>query len=251
MESNLSEQITAADLPEIIKTSLINLHDALQAGEANLSRRQQWRLGYLFEHLVKEVTDPETAVHWWELCLDLATKWTSEDQETGQAVAAAAHQVRAELSAFFGEYGPVELVTITEDTVNGILWLSDTLTDPQRGMVADNSTSLSQAHFNAYAWYRAIYAGKAPVGFLMLYDNPEDGEYFLWRFMIAAPHQGRGYGRQAIERLADYVRTRPNPTELGVSCGQGAGSPQAFYTRLGFVPTGEIDGDEIVLALKL
>jgi diamine N-acetyltransferase len=90
-----------------------------------------------------------------------------------------------------------------------------------------------------------------PVGFLMLNDKPDEQEYFLWRFMIAEPYHGRGYGRQAIERLIDYVRTRPGAKELLVSCGQGAGSPQGFYQRLGFEPTGEILGSEVVLRLAL
>lgn len=251
MDETLSQKIAEADLPAPLKTSIENLLAELRAFEPNLSKRKSWRLGTLTEHLVKEVTDPDTEVHWWELALDLAVKWSAELGQASTELQAAAANARQEISAYFEDDDAVELVEINEDTVNGILWLSDTLSDAQRGMVADNATSLSQAHFNKYAWFRAIYAGKAPVGFLMLYDNPEDSEYFLWRFMIAAPFQGRGYGREAIERLVDYVRTRPNPSELGVSCGQGEASPEEFYKRLGFIPTGEIDGDEIVLTLKL
>ena len=36
---------------------------------------------------------------------------------------------------------------------------------------------------------------------------------------------------------------------LFTSCGQGEGSPQPFYERLGFVPTGEVDSHgEVALA---
>ena len=59
------------------------------------------------------------------------------------------------------------------------------------------------------------------------------------------------YGGQAIQRLVEYVRTRPGARELLVSCGQGEGSPQGFYESLGFTLTGEKLGDEVVLRLPL
>jgi diamine N-acetyltransferase len=69
--------------------------------------------------------------------------------------------------------------------------------------------------------------------------------------MIAEPYHGRGYGRQAIQRLVEYVKTRPGAKELVVSCGQGEGSPEGFYLKQGFVPTGEILEGEIVLRMAL
>jgi diamine N-acetyltransferase len=145
----------------------------------------------------------------------------------------------------------VSLREVTEQTVVKICKLSDTLTAPQSKMVAPNALSIAQAHFSHYAWFRAIYADETPVGFIMLYDNPDEPEYFLWRLMIAAPHQGKGYGRQAMEHLIAYVRTRPNAKELLVSCGEGEGSPEGFYRTLGFERNGEMEEDEVVLSLAL
>lgn len=140
---------------------------------------------------------------------------------------------------------------ITRDTVRQICNLSHTLSDTHRKMVADNAVSIAQAHFEPKAWFRAIYAHDEPVGFVMLFDNPEKQEYFLWRFMIAGSHHGKGYGKQAIEKLLEYVRSRPGATQLVTSCGTGEGSPEGFYLKLGFRPTGKWEGDEIVLQLDL
>jgi diamine N-acetyltransferase len=85
----------------------------------------------------------------------------------------------------------------------------------------------------------------------MLYDNPEKAEYFLWRLMVDNRYQGKGYGRSAVEHLIDYVKTRPNATELLVSYVPGEGSPLPFYEALGFVDTGEMEGDEKVMRLVL
>ena len=148
-----------------------------------------------------------------------------------------------------GRGSQVSFREITEETVVPICKLSDTLSESQRRMVAPNAISIAQAHFNPYAWFRAIYADETPVGFIMLYDNPEEPEYFLWRFMIAGPYQGMGFGERAIELLIDYVRTRPGAKELKVSCGEGEASPEGFYAKLGFKRTGEMAGEEVIMSL--
>ena len=152
------------------------------------------------------------------------------------------------------ELGPeaeVSLREITAETVREICNLSATLTPPRKYMVAPNAVSIAQAHFSEHAWFRAIYADDTPVGFLMLYDDPQEGEYFLWRLMVAGPHHGKGFGRRAIALLTDYVRTRPGARELETSCGQGPGSPEGFYRKLGFERNGKVLGEEIGLSLAL
>jgi diamine N-acetyltransferase len=150
-----------------------------------------------------------------------------------------------------GPEAEVSLREITGETVRDICRLSDTLTPPKKNMVAPNAVSIAQAHFEPHAWFRAIYAGEAPVGFVMLYDDAEQQDYFLWRLMIAGQHHGKGFGRQAMELVFDYVRTRPGAKVLETSCGQGAGSPEEFYRRLGFERNGKMIGDEVGLSLTL
>jgi len=145
----------------------------------------------------------------------------------------------------------VSLREITEDTVVPIIKLSGTLPDDQQKMVAENAVSIAQAHFSDKAWFRAIYADETPVGFVMLYDNPGKGEYFLWRLMIAEPHQKMGFGKRAIGLLADYVKTRPNAESLGASYVPMDGGPEGFYKKLGFEPTGEVEHGEVVVRLDL
>ncbi|HUH97587.1 MAG TPA: GNAT family N-acetyltransferase [Anaerolineales bacterium] len=150
-----------------------------------------------------------------------------------------------------GPKSKVSLREITAETVRQICSLSDTLSAAQNKMVAPNAISIAQAHFNKFAWFRAVYADEEPVGFIMLYDNPEEAEYFLWRFMIAAPYQRMGFGSRAMELLFEYIKTRPNARQLGVSCGEGEASPEEFYKKLGFMRTGEKEGDEVVLRIEL
>ena len=138
---------------------------------------------------------------------------------------------------------------ITQETVNSILNLR--VTKEQEQFVASNAVSIAEAHFSEDAWFRAIYADETPVGFLVLSDQSDKGEYYLWRFMVDVQHQGKGYGRRALELLIDHVKTRPNAKELFLSHVPGTGSPEGFYRKLGFEHTGEQVGDELVMKLTL
>ena len=146
--------------------------------------------------------------------------------------------------------GPrVSLREVTADTVRAICALD--VRPEQRGYVAPNAVSIAQAYFEPRAWFRAVYADDAPVGFVMLHDDPERREYFLWRFMIAAEHQGLGYGRRALDLVVDHVRSRPGARELVSSFVPGEDGPGEFYRRFGFVESGEIEHGEVVVRLEL
>ncbi len=251
--SGLEKQITEAAVSAEIKAGLHQIVQTLARLHPRLSNRDQYLTGYYCQFAVEEILKPEAAIHWWEMHLDLLCQAEAKAAEAGEErpLRAAVTQLTPLVQARFGPQEPVTLQKITDQTVRGICRLSETLTDPQDLFVAPNAHSLAQAHFNPYAWFRAVNAGKTPVGFMMLEDNHEEQEYFLWRYMIATPYQGRGYGRAAISLLADYVRTRPGATELLVSCVPHPQGPYEFYKKCGFADTGEMEGIEVVMKMPL
>ena len=128
----------------------------------------------------------------------------------------------------------------------------------QERFVASVASSLEDAAAapEANPWYRGVYSGDEPVGFVMLSWNVPPGRpgvigrYFLWRLLIDERHQGRGVGRAVLTQIIDLVRAE-GATELLTSYEPGEGDPWPFYRGLGFQPTGEIDDGEIVLRLTL
>jgi diamine N-acetyltransferase len=129
----------------------------------------------------------------------------------------------------------------------------------QEGFVSTVADSLEEARDipEGNPWYRAIYVGDQPVGFVMLSWNvtPDPpriiGPWFLWKLLIDERHQGRGYGREAVRLVADIARVH-GASKLLTSYVVGDGSPEPFYRLIGFVPTGEQDEKgEIVLCLDL
>lgn len=148
----------------------------------------------------------------------------------------------------------VSLRRISAQTVSDICDLSETLSEAQRNKVADNGTSIAEAHFSENAWFRAVYADEVPVGFVMLhtgsdYDVIDCPGAFLWRFMIAGPFQRMGYGEKAIALVVREMKAR-GFAELFTSYGLGEASPEGFYKRLGFVTTGETYDDEVEAVLS-
>lgn len=141
----------------------------------------------------------------------------------------------------------VTLKEITKDSVNSILKLK--VAEGQDRFVASNAVSIAQAHFEETAWFRGIYDGDTPVGFIMLDLNHEKAEYWIWRFMVDKDQQGKGYGAQALQQAIDFVKTLPNAKELYLSYVPKEGNPAPFYQKLGFVETGEMEDDEKVMKL--
>ena len=143
----------------------------------------------------------------------------------------------------------ITLREITENTLWPMLQLD--VAAGQRKMVATNALSIAQAHFSKNAWFRAIYAGKTPVGFVMLYLDKKKRAYELWRFMIDKRYQKKGYGTRAMRQVIKFVKTHPGAKELSLSHVPGKGNPGAFYKKLGFQHTGEWNEGEKVMKLTL
>ena len=126
----------------------------------------------------------------------------------------------------------------------------------QQRFVGGVVESLRQAaeHPGAHAIAWAIHAGETPVGFVMIADEVDSPDYipqFLWKLLIDERHQGKGYGTATLDLVVEYFRARPGVGEVRTSAGQGEDSPIPFYERYGFVRTGELHDDEVMLKLVL
>ncbi len=153
------------------------------------------------------------------------------------------------VEAAVGSDAKVTLRKITGKTVRAICNLS--VSEDQRRFVAPNAVSIAQAYFAKSAWFRAIYADETPVGFVMLAETPRLGKHYLWRFMIDAKYQGRGYGGKALELIVRHVKRDERAKALYLSVVRGKGSAVGLYKRFGFAFTGKVEYGEHVMRLKL
>jgi diamine N-acetyltransferase len=154
----------------------------------------------------------------------------------------------------------ISLREITFATIRDILGLD--VSEMQRGYVASNAVSIAEAHYNPGAWFRGVYAGELPVGFIMLLDpnvpgaisrDPiGPGEVLLWRFMIDHRHQRHGYARRALDLACAHIRSS-RTTRLISSYIPGVHGPEAFYLYYGFQKTGRFraNGQEVEIWMAL
>ena len=76
----------------------------------------------------------------------------------------------------------VTLQEVTRANLDDILCLA--VTSEQENFIASNAVSIAEAHFYPeVTWFRAIYANEAPIGFVLLDDDPVKSFYAIWRFM--------------------------------------------------------------------
>ncbi|MBP3684314.1 MAG: GNAT family N-acetyltransferase [Oscillospiraceae bacterium] len=128
------------------------------------------------------------------------------------------------------------------------------LAEGQEIFVSHPIRSLAQA----YVYYHqctpfGIYAEDVMVGYVMVIYDPDTGEYNLWHLMIDKKHQGKGYGKLAVQACLDYIRQKPfGPgTTVLLTCHEKNVAAISLYKSLGFQETGNRDEEEIEMKLTL
>ena len=156
----------------------------------------------------------------------------------------------------------VTLRPISSSNVRDVCKLS--VSKAQQNYVASNAQSLAEANFADHAWFRSIYFGEDPVGFVMLSvdpgvwgsvresttKQPRNWRTMIWRFMVDARYQGRGIGREAMRQTIAEAKAQ-KVTTLWTSYLEGEDSPSGFYSKLGFAPTGEIEAGEVLAKITI
>ena len=139
----------------------------------------------------------------------------------------------------------INLREIIKDNVIEILKLD--VKDEQQDQVAPNAFSIALGHYSDEAWFRGIYFDDTPIGFVMLWIDKEKKEYWMWRYMIDKNHQGKGHRKAALLQIIDFLKTMPGIQEICLSYVPKENGADAFYTKVGFIDTGEKKGKEIVM----
>jgi diamine N-acetyltransferase len=115
-----------------------------------------------------------------------------------------------------------------------------------------NMMSLAEAYvFGNNSQVLAIYSDETMVG-AMFYNTSLDAEVNAWliRFMIDKRYQKRGFGRKALEMLIERVRKEGAKT-LNLCYEPYNKVGEKLYLSMGFRPTGETLGEQIVVRLDL
>lgn len=126
----------------------------------------------------------------------------------------------------------------------------------QREFTPSVAISLAKAYIQpdgaAYDPY-AVYVGKTMVGFYSFSYYPGKMQWCaLAGFLIDKAHQGKGYGRAALNDFIAWVpRKHPECTDLFLTVNPHNQMAERLYASVGFVKTGDMMNDEAVMRLVL
>ena len=146
----------------------------------------------------------------------------------------------------------VELKAIGED--NFIDAFNLELAPGQERFVSHPIRSLAQAYvYRNQCQPFGIYAAGRMVGYVMVIYDYDVPEYDIWHMMIDWSAQGRGYGNAALDRVIDYIRTKPfgASDRVALTCNRDNPAARRLYERKGFRATGVEDEDEIELVMTV
>jgi len=147
-------------------------------------------------------------------------------------------------------------------------------TEEQSEFVDSNVESLAEAYASitngGFATPYAVYANDTMVGFVMYtFADKPGGDlsppyalpcYYIWRILIDKNQQGKGYGKAAIAKIIEEIKTMPHgkADRIYTSWAPDNIASKSLFESFGFAETGEVDGDieeddvcEIVVKLDI
>ena len=146
----------------------------------------------------------------------------------------------------------IELKAITEE--NFIDAFNLRLAPGQEDFVSHPIRSLAQAYvYRNQCQPFGIYANGKMVGYVMVIYDYDVPEYDIWHMMMDEAEQGKGYGSAALDRVIEYIGTKPfgDSGRVALTCNRNNPIARQLYERKGFSATGIEDEDEIELVMTI
>ena len=144
-----------------------------------------------------------------------------------------------------------ELKAITES--NFIDAFNLRLVPGQEEYVSHPIRSLAQAYvYRNQCQPFGIYADGKMIGYVMVIYDYDIPEYDIWHMMIDESMQGKGYGGEALDRVIEYIRTKPfgDSGRIALTCNKNNPVAKKLYESKGFAATGVEDDDEIKMVIQ-
>ncbi len=146
----------------------------------------------------------------------------------------------------------IELKAITEE--NFIDAFNLRLAPGQEDFVSDVYKRQAQAYvYRNQCQPFGIYANGKMVGYVMVIYDYDVPEYDIWHMMMDEAEQGKGYGSAALDRVIEYIRTKPfgDSGRVALTCNKNNTIARKLYESKGFSATGIEDEDEIELVMMM
>ncbi|MEH6943320.1 GNAT family N-acetyltransferase [Bacillus sp. JJ722] len=121
----------------------------------------------------------------------------------------------------------------------------------QKTFIVSNLFSIAEQQFLDRFLSKAIYNDDVMIGFTMFGLDPDDGNYWVYRFMIDERFQGQGHGYNAILLVIDEIRKASDRSDI-IMIGYKPDNELArmLYRKSGFKEEGISSWGEMVAKYK-
>lgn len=143
------------------------------------------------------------------------------------------------------------LKEITKDNVVKASFLTTNTTGEvtlNEDFVASNVISIAQSKYMPEMNIKAIYEDEEMVGFVMY--GTDEGELWIMRYMIDYRHQGKGFGKSALQLIIDEIWANYSEPQIKISIEPENTKAKKLYEYFSFVDTGICEDDELVMLLN-
>ncbi|MCM3005032.1 GNAT family N-acetyltransferase [Priestia koreensis] len=120
------------------------------------------------------------------------------------------------------------------------------LKEEQKSFIASNLYSMVEVQFLENFKTKAIYRDEEMIGFTMYGIDEEDGNYWIYRFMIDQRFQGKGLGKKAMLLVIEDIE-KWNSTNIPcimIDYHRDNIGAKKMYRKVGFVETERGPGGE-------
>ena len=139
----------------------------------------------------------------------------------------------------------IDFKEITKDNFWQVINLE--VDERQKEFVASNVISIAQSKIEPSCIPLAIYTDNTLVGFLMYGIDPDDGNYWIVRFMIDKKYQRKGYGKESMEKIIKKIKEDKLYKKIILRVNHNNTEAKELYLKLGFkFSKKEQDGKEIM-----
>lgn len=139
------------------------------------------------------------------------------------------------------------------------------VSEDQKKYVASNLSSVASCYVlstnGSQVFPRIIYDDQKMVGFVMIiygntgYEQPEYAEnnYCLLRLMIDERYQNNGYGRKAMVKIIEFIKSFPagQADYCWISFKDDNTAAKGLYESFGYIDSGQVINGENISLLKL
>lgn len=131
---------------------------------------------------------------------------------------------------------------ITEENYRDVLKIRQTKEQEEKKYVANVVYSLADAWLyrnDGMTHPYAIYRQETLVGFILIEEDTEDNQYFIWRMIIDEKYQHQGIGSAVVDLAIEKTRVHPRLDKVVADYVEGHDIMKKILIKKGFVQTNE------------